>query len=205
MDKADIPFLTATELAAEIRSRNVSPVEAVDAYLERIARVNPRLNAYISVTGEAARQAAQQAEEENRTGRTQRGASRRSGSRQGPDSQRGSYHHRCVEDPGGFRSRGGRDRPGQPETGRGHPAGQAEHERVCIGRPGQFRLRSRLQSMGLDPQPRNFFHRLRVGYRRVPLRDFFGRGHGRLHPGAGSQLRPRRSAADLGPGEPVWR
>ncbi len=64
MDKADIPFLTATELAGEIRSRNVSPVEAVDAYLERIARVNPQLNAYISVTGEAARQAAQQAEEE---------------------------------------------------------------------------------------------------------------------------------------------
>ena len=64
MDKADIPFLTATELAAEIQSRNVSPVEAVDAYLERIDRVNPRLNAYITVTGEAARQAARQAEEE---------------------------------------------------------------------------------------------------------------------------------------------
>ncbi len=64
MDKSDIPFLTATELAVEIRSRNVSPVEAVDAYLERIDRVNPSLNAYITVTGEAARQAARQAEEE---------------------------------------------------------------------------------------------------------------------------------------------
>ena len=64
MDKSDIPFLTATELGAEIRSRNVSPVEAVDAYLERIEQVNPRLNAYITVTGEAARQAARRAEEE---------------------------------------------------------------------------------------------------------------------------------------------
>ena len=39
-------------------------MEAVDAYLERIEQVNPRLNAYITVTGEAARQAARHAEEE---------------------------------------------------------------------------------------------------------------------------------------------
>ncbi len=64
MNSSELPFLTATELAAEIQARRVSPVEAVDAYLDRIEQVNPRLNAYITVTGEAARDAARQAESE---------------------------------------------------------------------------------------------------------------------------------------------
>ena len=61
MNSSELPFLTATELGAEIKAKRVSPVEAVDAYLERIGEVNPKLNAYITVTGEAAREAAQRA------------------------------------------------------------------------------------------------------------------------------------------------
>ena len=34
-------FLPATELAARIRRRDISPVEVVDAYLKRIEQRNP--------------------------------------------------------------------------------------------------------------------------------------------------------------------
>ena len=55
-------FLGATRLAQLVRTRQVSPVELVDAYLERIDRLDGRLRAYITVTAEAAREAASRAE-----------------------------------------------------------------------------------------------------------------------------------------------
>ena len=62
MAKDDLCWLSGTELAALIRRRQVSPVEAVDAILERIDKVNPRLNAYVTVTAESARREARAAE-----------------------------------------------------------------------------------------------------------------------------------------------
>ena len=64
MDKADIPFQSATQLAGLIRSKEVSPVEAVEAYLERIEGLNSQLHAYLTVTGEEALQAARESEQE---------------------------------------------------------------------------------------------------------------------------------------------
>jgi Asp-tRNA(Asn)/Glu-tRNA(Gln) amidotransferase A subunit family amidase len=55
-------WMPATALAAAIRKRKVSPVEVVDAVLDRIARVNPALNAYVTLTDEAARREAKAAE-----------------------------------------------------------------------------------------------------------------------------------------------
>ncbi len=52
----------ATELAAAIRARRLSPVELVDAVLARIERHNPRLRAYLTVVDEQAREAARAAE-----------------------------------------------------------------------------------------------------------------------------------------------
>ncbi len=52
----------ARTLARAIRQRRVSPVEIVDAVLERIAELNPILNAYLSVFEEPAREAAKRAE-----------------------------------------------------------------------------------------------------------------------------------------------
>lgn len=69
MDRKDIPFLSATRLASLIESKEVSPVEAVEAYLERIQRLDPQLNAYITVCGEEARRAAREAEAEIAGGR----------------------------------------------------------------------------------------------------------------------------------------
>jgi aspartyl-tRNA(Asn)/glutamyl-tRNA(Gln) amidotransferase subunit A len=57
------PFLGAARLAALVRTRQVSPVELVRAYLERIEQLDGRLRAYITVTAEAALDAARRAEE----------------------------------------------------------------------------------------------------------------------------------------------
>ena len=64
MQPAEIPYLSAAELGGLIAAREVTPLEAVDAYLSRIEQVDSRLNAYITVCAEAARQEARQAGEE---------------------------------------------------------------------------------------------------------------------------------------------
>jgi aspartyl-tRNA(Asn)/glutamyl-tRNA(Gln) amidotransferase subunit A len=62
MASEELCWLSATELAALIRRRKVSPVEVVDAVLARIARLNPQLNAFVTVTDDEARRAARAAE-----------------------------------------------------------------------------------------------------------------------------------------------
>ena len=64
MDKGDIPFLSATRLSELMRTRDVSPVEAVEAYLDRIDDVDFKFNAYLTVCREEALSAARRAEEE---------------------------------------------------------------------------------------------------------------------------------------------
>ena len=59
----DVVYLSAARQAVLIRERKLSPVEAVRAYLERIDRLDGRLRAYITVTREAALDAARRAEE----------------------------------------------------------------------------------------------------------------------------------------------
>ena len=46
--------LTITELGAAFRARRLSPVEATEACLERIARLDPELHAFITVTADLA-------------------------------------------------------------------------------------------------------------------------------------------------------
>ncbi|AZO24499.1 amidase [Mesorhizobium sp. M1E.F.Ca.ET.045.02.1.1] len=55
-------FLTATQLAAAIREKKVSAVEAMEAQLARIALVNPLLNAIVTLDEEAARAGAKAAD-----------------------------------------------------------------------------------------------------------------------------------------------
>ncbi|MGE5848748.1 MAG: amidase [Candidatus Methylomirabilota bacterium] len=62
MRATELAFLSATELAVAIRERKISPVDAVDAVLDRIERLNPGLNAYCTVTADAARREAKAAE-----------------------------------------------------------------------------------------------------------------------------------------------
>jgi len=62
MADVNLSWLPATELAALIRRKKVSPVEVVDAVLDRVARINPRLNAFVTLTEEPARRDAKAAE-----------------------------------------------------------------------------------------------------------------------------------------------
>ena len=64
MERSEIPFLSVAALGELLRSGEVSPVDATEAYLERIASLDDRLLAYITVTADEARQGAREAEAE---------------------------------------------------------------------------------------------------------------------------------------------
>jgi len=59
---SDLHWLTAVEAAAQIRAKKLSPVELTQALLQRIARHDPRLNAFIAVTADRALAEARKAE-----------------------------------------------------------------------------------------------------------------------------------------------
>jgi Asp-tRNA(Asn)/Glu-tRNA(Gln) amidotransferase A subunit family amidase len=46
---SDLTFLPAVVMAQQLRSRQLSPVELVDAHLRKIERLNPKLNAFVEV------------------------------------------------------------------------------------------------------------------------------------------------------------
>lgn len=54
MNSVDRAFTSALELAKSIRAREVSPLEIVNLYLERIDRLNPKLGSYFTVTADRA-------------------------------------------------------------------------------------------------------------------------------------------------------
>ncbi|HYH85994.1 MAG TPA: amidase [Pyrinomonadaceae bacterium] len=58
----EIIYASATQLARAIREREVSSDEVVSAYLARIEEVNPKLNALVQVTADAARERAREAD-----------------------------------------------------------------------------------------------------------------------------------------------
>ncbi|MBR2815896.1 MAG: amidase [Reyranella sp.] len=66
---SDLHWLTASAAAHAIATRKLSPVELTQALLDRIERLDPKLNAFIRVDGEAALRAAKAAEAEAVSGR----------------------------------------------------------------------------------------------------------------------------------------
>jgi aspartyl-tRNA(Asn)/glutamyl-tRNA(Gln) amidotransferase subunit A len=62
MNQDDLCFTSATELTRLMRGKVVSPVEVMDATLQRAQRLNPGLNAICTPTYDAAMEAARQAE-----------------------------------------------------------------------------------------------------------------------------------------------
>lgn len=65
----DLTSLSLSEAADLVRARKVSPVELTQACLDRIARLNPVINAFITVTGESAMREARRAETEIQRGK----------------------------------------------------------------------------------------------------------------------------------------
>jgi amidase len=54
MNKIDLAFTSALQQAQLIRTHQVSPLELVEIYLERISSLNPQLGSYFTVTAEQA-------------------------------------------------------------------------------------------------------------------------------------------------------
>jgi aspartyl-tRNA(Asn)/glutamyl-tRNA(Gln) amidotransferase subunit A len=49
-----LPFSTITQAQQAIRSKSISPLELTQIYLDRIAALNPKLNAFITITADSA-------------------------------------------------------------------------------------------------------------------------------------------------------
>lgn len=60
---SEMTCLSAAEMAERIRQKKISPVELVQAHLDRIERLNPRLNAFVSLDRDRALQQARAAEQ----------------------------------------------------------------------------------------------------------------------------------------------
>jgi aspartyl-tRNA(Asn)/glutamyl-tRNA(Gln) amidotransferase subunit A len=70
MPATDLAYMPATELAALIRTRQLSPVELMRATLDRIERSQPVLNAFITVAADGAMAQARAAEDAIQRGAT---------------------------------------------------------------------------------------------------------------------------------------
>jgi aspartyl-tRNA(Asn)/glutamyl-tRNA(Gln) amidotransferase subunit A len=66
--KSDLTFLSIGQAARLLRRREISPVELVDACLERIQSLDASINAFITLTAESAQRRARAAERELRRG-----------------------------------------------------------------------------------------------------------------------------------------
>ena len=62
IDNNNLTFSNIKELSSLIKSKEISPVELIDGFIDKIERLNPLLSAFITVTHESARQAAREAE-----------------------------------------------------------------------------------------------------------------------------------------------
>ena len=63
MDDLDLAYSSVADLRELLHSKKLSPVELTELYLRRIESLNPRLNAFLTVTGDYAMESARRAEE----------------------------------------------------------------------------------------------------------------------------------------------
>src|SRR5919108_6446586 len=64
MNAGELENLTIAQLAPQIESRRISPLEVARLFLQRVERYNPILNAYVTVTAENAIADARKSEKE---------------------------------------------------------------------------------------------------------------------------------------------
>lgn len=63
MADSDLCFMTATEMARRLRNNELSAREVLDAHLRQIERVNPKVNAIVTLVADQAKEHARQADE----------------------------------------------------------------------------------------------------------------------------------------------
>src|SRR5437016_13067418 len=54
MSRSDLPALTITDLQSRLRKKEVSPREVIESLRARIEKVEPKIDAYLSIDFEAA-------------------------------------------------------------------------------------------------------------------------------------------------------
>jgi aspartyl-tRNA(Asn)/glutamyl-tRNA(Gln) amidotransferase subunit A len=69
MAASELCFKSVAELAPLLKARKLSPVDLTRAFLDRIEAVNPKVNAFITITGEQALEQARKAERDIAAGR----------------------------------------------------------------------------------------------------------------------------------------
>src|SRR5580658_11177233 len=67
---SDVCFMTAVEFASLIRGKKLSAREVMDAHLKQIERVNPKVNAIVTLVAEQARENARKADDAQARGAT---------------------------------------------------------------------------------------------------------------------------------------
>jgi hypothetical protein len=201
----DLHWMTATEAARAIAARELSPVELMGGLLERISRLDPRLNVFIRLDGDAAMDAAKAAESEIMSGR-----------------QRGPLHGvpvgiKDIIDVAGLpttcHSKVLIDNVASADAvcvsrlrGAGVIVlGQALHARIR-DRRSQFRssVGARAQPMEYRPPPGRLVFRLRRGLGGGALPYGARERHWRQRPKPRQCLRDRRTQADLRSGLAPW-
>ena len=98
MNPNEIPYLSATELGGHIASKEISPLEAVEAYLTRIGEVDSKLNAYITVCADQAREEAPAGRRRDCPWRVPEPSARDTRGREGPDLCQGRPQLRRFKD-----------------------------------------------------------------------------------------------------------
>ncbi|TDA35066.1 MAG: hypothetical protein DSO02_01800 [Hadesarchaea archaeon] len=144
----ELCFSPVTELSSRIREGVLSPVELVETFLERIRRLNPKVNAYCLVLEEEARKRAEEAERALKEGK-----------KLGPlhgipiaikdltpmHGVRTTFGSRLFEN---FVPIEGRRGSGKIEKGWGHSLGKDQHSRVRLdGKYGECPLWGHPQSL----------------------------------------------------------
>jgi len=68
MNKEEICFMSACDMAEKIKSQEISSVEITEAIIERIEKINPIINAYCTTTFDIAREMAEIADKRVKNG-----------------------------------------------------------------------------------------------------------------------------------------
>ena len=196
-------YLSATELGEKIAAGEISSVDATEAYLERIARLDGNYASYITVTAERARDDARRADAEIAAG-----------------NRRGPLHGVPVAVKDQFDTAGIPTTNGStilaeniPDTDATIMTRLKEAGTVLLGKLNMSEYASgdafrhpygqAAQSVGHQPEPWYLQQWIGRGDRGVPVRDLAGRGHRREYSRAGGILRVGWHPPDIGAGEPA--
>ena len=158
LSDVELGFLGIAELGPRLAARSLSPVELCQALLRRCQRLEPMLNAFITLDTERIL-----AEARDRRARAlrrprPRPAPRRAGGRQGPLLDAGRAHDRGVQGVRGLRARRGRERRGPAQGSRRDRLRKDQHARVRLRAAERVSLRAVPEPLGPDAVHRRLQH-----------------------------------------------